>query len=409
MSLFYLGALLLLGVLCARLFRRLGLPSITGYLLVGLGLGPSTLHAVGPETLSALRPLLTFALAVLFFLLGEEFRVKELRAIGARALAVTVIQALVTMALVTTTLLLCHTPLPVALLLGAIAETTDPAATVAVIREQRARGPLSRAMLSVIALNGFVGVTIFSLVLPLAQLAGAGQGSLAWLELLTGPAQMLGGAIALGLLLAVVLRAWSLSPLGRDALKLPTIALILVGSGLCELTGVSMLLAMLTFGAVVVNTVPAKRQVFEVAMAMEGPLLIMFFTLSGAGLHPAELTGLGGLGAVFVVGRVAGKWLGGFVGAHLVGDSPVCCRYLGFGLISQASMAIGLAFVVQERYPALAGAVLPVTLGAVLIFETIGPLLTRLALVRAGEVANARQTASTSASSSARLPVAEPT
>lgn len=385
MTLLYLGLLVLLGFGCAKLLKRLHLPAVTGYLLVGVLLGPSVLHVVGAETLSMLKPLATFCLATIFFLLGEEFKVAELRKLGRQFLCITAVQSLVTFALVTGLLVAFHVSLPIALLMGAIAGTTDPAATLVVIRELRARGELVQTLLSVIALNSLIEMLLFNVLMPIVELVHRGPAGFSWQSAIQGPAWEIGGSGLLGLGLAFGLRGWCLTPHGRDNLKLPTLGLILLGSGACEALHLSVLLVMLVFGAGVANLVPYKVPIFDVAKAMEGPLLVMFFTLSGANLQLAGLIGVGAVGIAYIAGRIGGKLLGASLGASLAGSGPVSRKFLGFGLVSQASMAIGLAFLVQEKFPDMAGPVMPMTLGAVVVFEVAGPLLTRLALVRAGE------------------------
>lgn len=385
MSLLYLGGLILMGFFASRLARRVGLPSVTGYLLVGMLLGPSALHWVGEPALVTLKPVVGFCIATIFFLLGEEFKLKELRHIGGKLVALTVVQSLATCIIVSTALLLVGAPLPLAVLMGAVAGTSDPAATLGVIRDLRAKGDMVRTLLAVVALNGFVEMLLFNTLMPLVDVLRRGPAALSVHALLWGPGYEFGGSVLLGLGLALLLRGWSLMPGARDALKTPTIGLILLGAGLCDFTHLSTLLTMLTFGAVVANVVPAKVQVFDIAKAMEGPLLVMFFTLSGANMHVAQLVAVGGVGLAYIFGRIGGKLSGAWLGASLAGSAPLTRRYLGCGLIPQAGMAIGLAYVVQEKFPDIAGPILPVVLGAVVVFETVGPLLTRIAIIRAGE------------------------
>jgi Kef-type K+ transport system membrane component KefB len=389
MSLLYLGALILLGFLASRLVRRLGLPSVSGYLLVGVLLGPSALHWLGEPALATLKPIVAFGIATIFFLLGEEFKLQELRRMGGKLLAVTVVQSLATCTFATLALVLVGAPLPLAVLLGAVAGTSDPAATLGVIRELRGKGELVRTLLAVVALNGFVEMVLFSALMPVVDVLHRGPSALSAHALLWGPGYELGGSVLLGLALALVLRAWSLVPGSREALKTPTLGLILLGAGLCDFLHLSTLLVMLTFGALVANTVPVKVQVFDIAKAMEGPLLVMFFTLSGANMHIAQLVALGGIGVAYIGGRLTGKLTGAWLGARLAGAAPATRLYLGAGLIPQASMAIGLAYVIQDKFPDIAGPILPVVLGGVVVFEAIGPLLTRIAVIRSGEAAGA--------------------
>lgn len=383
MTLLSLGLLVLIGFLVARLLKGIGLPAVTGYLLAGIAIGPSSMHLVGGEALASLKPLGAFCLALIFFLLGEEFRLAELRKLGRKFLSLTVIQSLVTLAVVAVLARACGAPIEVALLLGAIAGTTDPASTLSVIREMRGKGDLVKTLLAVVALNGLVEIAIFSALMTVVSVMRAG-GTEPWM-LIQGPLVEVGGSVGLGLALGLALRAWSLSRFGREHARIPTLALVMLGAGLAETAHLSVLLSMLTFGAVVANTHPFKLQVFDFGKAMEGPLLLMFFTLSGAALHLSDLASLGWLGIAYVGGRLVGKLLGGTLGAWAAGSSPACVKYLGCGLVPQASMAIGLAATVEARFPELAGAILPVTLGAIVVFEIIGPLLTRLALLRSGE------------------------
>jgi Kef-type K+ transport system membrane component KefB len=378
-----LGLLVLIGFFGSRFLKRIGLPAVTGYLLAGVVVGPSMLHVVGGEAVAALKPLAAFCLATIFFLLGEEFRLTELKKLGKRFLTLTVIQSIVTLAVVTVLARLAGASIEVALLLGAIAGTTDPAATVSVIRELRGKGELVKSLLAVVALNGLVEIVLFSLLLTVVTVIRSGGADP--LTLMQGPALEIGGSLALGLALGFGLRAWSLSRFGRDSLKIPTLGLIMLGAGISEAAHLSVLLSMLTFGAVVANTHPFKIQVFDQGRAMEAPLLVMFFTLSGASLHLGELGALGWLGLAYVGGRLIGKIAGGSLGAWAAGAGPSSVRYMGFGLVPQASMAIGLAAIVESKFPDVAGPLIPITLGAIVIFETIGPLLTRQALLRTGE------------------------
>lgn len=385
MTLLYLGALVLLGLLCARIFRRFGLPAVTGYLVVGALAGPSSMHFVGESALLTLKPVAAFGLATIFFLLGEEFRVHELRRMGGKLLAVTVVQSVGTLVIVTALMLALHLPLPIALIFGAIAGTSDPAAALVVIRELRGRGELVRSMLSVVALNGFVELLLFSLLMPVIEVIHHGSSAHGVGALLRGPAYEFGGSLVLGLGLALVLRGWAMLPGAKGNLKAPTIGLILLGTGLCDALALSPMLAMLTFGAIVANVVPFRVHIFDVAKAMEGPLLVMFFTLAGANLHLLQLATLGAVGLAYAGGRITGKLSGAWLGGILSGSAVQVRRYVGCSLVPQASMAIGLAYVVQEKFPDLAGPVLPVVLGAVVVFEAVGPMLTRWSIVRAGE------------------------
>lgn len=385
MTLLYLGLLVILGFAAAKLCKRVGLPSVTGYMLVGLALGPSVFKVVGPDTLNALKPLSAFCLALIFFLLGEEFKLDELRKLGPRFLMMTVIQSVVTFAVVTGVLLLFKAPLPIALLLGAIAGTTDPAATISVIRELKGKGELVKTLMAIVALNGFVEMCIFSALMPIIEVTHKGAASVSWLMALRDPMIEFGGSVALGIALGVALKLWARTDYGKLHLKLPTLGLILIGTGASEALHLSILLVMLSFGATVINTVCAKVEIFDLAKGMEGPLLLFFFTLSGANLHLNEFAAVGWLGVAYIVARFLGKTLGGSLGAKVAGAGPVCQRYLGFGLIPQASMAIGLAYVVQAKFPDLAGPILPITLGAIVVFEAVGPWLTRHAIIRANE------------------------
>lgn len=383
MILLSLGLLVLIGFVGSRLLKRLGLPAVTGYLFAGVLIGPSMLHLVGSDAVASLKPLAAFCLASIFFMLGEEFKLTELRKLGKRFLTLTVIQSVVTMAVVTVFARLVGASIEVALLLGAIAGTTDPAATVSVIRELRGKGDLVKSLLAVVALNGLVEIMLFSLLMTVVTIMRSGGADP--ITLIQGPALEIGGSLALGLALGFGLRAWSMSRFGKDSLKIPTVGLILLGAGISEAAHLSVLLSMLAFGAVVANTHPFKAQVFELGRAMEAPLLVMFFTLSGATLHLAELGSLGWLGLAYVGGRLIGKVAGGSLGAWAAGASPVSVRYMGYGLVPQASMAIGLAAMIEAKFPDVAGPIIPITLGAIVVFETIGPLMTRRALLRSGE------------------------
>jgi Kef-type K+ transport system membrane component KefB len=286
-------------------------------------------------------------------------------------------------------MLLLGQSLPVSLLLGAIAVETGAASTLMVLRECNSEGPLTETLTSVIGLNNVLALVAFSLVvggIDLHAMFTAGNVTLQGIYRLGFPLiWQFAGSAALGYLVGVLLASWATQV--RESGETITLlaGCILLTVGLANLLGASPLVATLIVGATMSNLSGRSRRLIEELARTDPPLYVIFFVLAGAELDLSLLPTLGILGAVYVASRAAGKLVGARYAARKANFPPSVQRLLGFSILAQAGLAIGLVLVTKERLPALAPTVTTIVLGAVAVFELIGPLSTRLAVSASGE------------------------
>lgn len=379
-----LAVILLSGLFCGRVVKYLRLPNVTGYLLAGLLLGPYVLGFLQEGMLDGLNFISEMALAFIAFSIGGEFKASYFRRVGATPIVIALCEGLGAVVVVTLALYLSGQSLPFSLLLGAIASATAPAATVLVIKQYKAKGPLTSTLLSVVALDDAVALIAFGFSVALAK-SLSGSGSF-MLSSLLAPL----GEVALSLLLGAALGALFLLPLHffkKDSNRLCiTVAFVFLGTALADLLGASALLTNMVMGAALVNLTKSAPDIFRIADSITPPIFTMFFVVSGAELNLSVLPVVGLAGAVYIIMRVAGKWLGASLGAAVMRADPVIKKYLGPTLIPQAGVAIGLTLVAREVVPEHAAAIRAIVLCGTLIYEIIGPMVAKICLAKAGEI-----------------------
>jgi len=373
-----IGALLLVGLLADAIGSRTRLPRVTLLLLIGLAIGPAGLDLLPEEREVWFPTLADIALLMVGFLLGGEFSLSSLRERGKAVLLVSLAVTVGTALAVAAGLLALGIDLPVALLLAAIAPATAPAACMDVIKEMGARGPFAKLLLGVVAVDDVWGLMLFSIALAYA---GAATGAGGEGEVLLHGLWELGGAAALGIALGVPMalvtgRIRSGEPTREEAL-----GMVLLCGGLALWMDVSFLLASVVMGAVVVNLAKHHERPFHEIEDIERPFLVLFFVLSGASLHLDALATIGWLGVAYILLRVVGRLVGGWLGAAAAGLPGIARRWMGPALLPQAGVALGMALVAASRIPEVAS-VLPVIVLSTVIFELVGPVLTRAALRR---------------------------
>lgn len=377
-----LGGVLLVGLLVDAMGRRTHLPGVTLLMLLGLAVGPPGFDLM-PEQVIAWFPLVgTAALSMIGFVMGHEF---TRDAMGVRGRAVLVVSAAVTVAtalVVALGLVAWGVPPGSAVLLGTIATATAPAAVLAVLGELRAHGPLSELLRGVVAVDDVWGLSMFSLALGLAAWWAEGVGVLAAMG---AGLWELGGGLALGVVLGLPMAALTgrLSP--GEPTRLEALGFVLLVGGLGRMLGVSYLLAAVTMGAVVANLATHHERPFDEIEQLDRPFLITFFLLAGASLDLQALSGVGSTVVAYVLLRVVGRLVGAALGLRFAGRTDGGGVGLGLALLPQAGVALGLALLAVDRIPSVGREILPIVVAATVVFELIGPPLTRTAVVRAGE------------------------
>lgn len=377
-----IGALLVVALLADMVGRRTSLPQVTLLLLVGVVAGPVGLNVL-PAAREAWQPVVTdIALVMVGFLVGSDLRWEELRGRGPSILLLAGVAAVMTAAMVSGGIWVLGGSLPLALALGGLSAATDPAATLAVVDEQDADGPLTRTLLGVVAVDDAYTITLFSLLLATAVVVtGSGDVGSILLEAL----REIGGGLLLGVAVGfpAALVTGRLQD-GRPTL-LEALALVFLTAGLGILLGVSFLLAAIVAGALVANLAPHHEHAFREIERIDWPFLASFFVLAGASFTLEDVRTQAGWIAAFVLLRTVGKMLGGVVGARLAGSPREVRRWVGASLLPQAGVTLGLALLSSERFPEIAAVVVPVVVVSTVIFELVGPIAAGAGLKRTGE------------------------
>ena len=371
------------GFLMSRVSKIFSLPNVTGYILAGVAIGPFGLNLI-PESISIHMSFVTdAALALIAFGVGRYLRLETLRNEGKKVILLTLMEAM-SAAVVVTVLMLTvfHLPLSFALLLGAIGSATAPASSLMTIRQYHAKGPFVNTLIQVVALDDAVALMAFSVS---AAIAASTEGTASgWQQMVIPLAQNLGVLLVsyiLGRLLCVALRGRS--PDHRIVL---TCAFIFAIAGGCAMLNVSPLLGCMMLGATYVNVTDDKA-LFKQINRVSPPISMLFFVLSGMRLNIGALQTVGIIGVSYFAIRIIGKYLGSYFGCRMIHSPPEVQKYLGLALIPQAGVSIGLAALATRILPPDSGTLInTIILSSSVLYEMIGPMSAKYALVRSGAI-----------------------
>ena len=401
---------LLAGLIMTRFFKPLKLPSVTAYLIAGVLIGPYCLGALGidglgfanMESVEHLGIISDVALGFIAFSIGNEFRLNELKKTGKQALVIGILQALVATLFVDLALfgIYCLMPgkisIPQILTLGAIATATAPAATLMVVRQYKAKGPLTKLLLPIVALDDAVGLVVFAVSFGIAKTMVSGEMDI--LSIIVNPLVEITCSLILGAIMGWVLTMLEkLFNSNTNRLNLTT-AVVFLTAALSMLKfdlgpvhiHFSSLLTCMMLGTVFCNICPLSEDLMKASDKWTSPLFALFFVISGAELELGVFaeSAIVIIGVVYIIFRSLGKYFGAFGSAKLVKCEPQICKYLGITLLPQAGVALGMCATAAAQLGAAEGNLIRnITLFAVLIYELVGPLLTRQALQAAGEIA----------------------
>ena len=407
-----LSAALIAGLLMSRLAKAIHLPAVTSYLLAGLLLGPFFLGRLGLsnfgigfgtlEQVDSLSLITQVALGFIAFVIGNEFRLSALESMGKQAITVGILQAVMTTALVDAALVILHFIRPdiismaSAITLGAIAAATAPAATLMVVKQYKADGPLTRLLLMVVAIDDAVGLVLFSASFGIAN--ALEQGRVDAISVLVTDAERnvveIVFSLGLGAVAGFALNQLEIYFHSRSKRMSLSVAFVLLTVGLSMVTfdigplhcGFSLLLVCMMTGTVFCNICPTSDELMDRLDRWVSPVNILFFVLSGAELDlnilsdPLVLL----IGVVYIAFRSLGKISGAFVSGRATHCSHNIQKYLGITLLPQAGVALGMAAEAAELSDG--HMVRNVVLFSVLVYELVGPTLTKLALTAAGEI-----------------------
>ncbi len=408
------------GLMMSRVVKPLKLPAVTGYLIAGLLIGPFVLGRLGVEgigftSLSAvevLKPISEVALGFIAFAIGNEFRLTQLKAIGRQATIIAVFQALSATLLVDLALFVLHLlmpdkiTMPVVLTLGAIATATAPAATLMVVNQYKAKGPLVDLLLPIVALDDAVGLVVFAISIGIAK-SLQGGGAISLVSVLVNPMIEVILSVGLGALLGVIytfIEKFFHSRSKRLCVAI-TFVILAVSLSMLEFSipgteleiGFSSLLVCMMLGTLFCNICPSSEELMAKTDRWTAPLFVLFFVISGAEL---DLTVFKDgiivlLGIVYILSRSAGKIGGAAISSRLTKCPPQVQKWLGITLLPQAGVALGMSITVAEQLGQDGTIIRSIVLFSVLIYELVGPLLTKIALTKAGDIHPKEQQPST--------------
>lgn len=345
-----IGGCIFLCLLAGRIVRFLKLPNVTGYLLMGLIVGPYCLNLIPAARVEEMSLIPEVALGFIALSIGAEFKLSYLKKVGKAPIVIAFLEGFGAVVVVDLVLILTGNNVPFSLCLGAIAAATAPAATLMVIKQYKADGPVTRTLLPVVAIDDAVALIAFGLSVAVAKsISNPASGSL--LASMVAPVLEIVEAFCLGALLGILFSLLTKEFRSRNNRLSVTVAMVFVSLGLCDMFGISSLLCTMMMSAVYVNLSDVYEKVFELTDRISAPIFMLFFFLSGADLNITIIQSVGMIGIIYVVFRVVGKVSGAYLGGKICHVEKNVQKYLGLTLVPQAGVAIGLAATAMNVVP----------------------------------------------------------
>lgn len=399
--LFYAGIVIFTGLFFGKLAKRVHLPNVTGYLVGGL-----ILRLVGPligfqtvEMVGDLELISNIALGFIAFSIGNELKASYFKQVGSRPIVIAIFESLFAVVFVFGACIVYYgltkdngglaniENIQFSLILSAIAAATAPAATLLVVRQYRAKGPLTETLLSVVALDDSTALMMFGINVAIANMLNNNSGA-SVLTMILEPIYEIVLSLVIGAAIGVILTLlskWFSNKGNRISLM---VASIFVTFFVADYFGGSSLLACMALGGIFANLFKEYDQASGLMDYITPPIFTMFFVISGAGLDYTVLFTVGAIGFLYVIFRVAGKIFGSWFGSAITHAEPTVRKYLGYALIPQAGVAIGLSLIATEILNEMWGNyVRAIVLSATLIYELTGPIITKITLKKSGEIA----------------------
>ena len=395
------------GLMLSRLAKKLKLPAVTAYLVAGVLIGPFVLGALGVEGLGftshenvkSFGLLSDIALGFIAFAIGNEFRLAQLKKIGKQATVIGILQAVFTTIVVDAVLIGVHFiipdkfPIEAAVVLGAVAAATAPAATLMVVRQYKAKGPVTDVLLPVVALDDAVGLVLFAISFGVAK--AISSGTVDMISVIVEPIAEVVMSLLLGFVMGAIFTFCERFFHSRSKRLAMSVAFVLATVGLSKIEfeigdvhiAFSSLLVCMMLGTVFCNMCDFSENLMDRLDRWTAPLFILFFVISGAELELSIFKDLAVvlIGVVYIASRCVGKYFGARISSQMVKCDPNIIKYLGITLFPQAGVALGMAIKAEELGPV--GLIIAnITLFAVLIYEIVGPALTKMSLLKAGEI-----------------------
>lgn len=396
---------MLAGLMLSRLAKLVSLPAVTAYLVAGIIVGPFVIGRLGIEglgftsleALEGLKLISTAALGFIAFSIGNEFRLSQLKKTGKAAAFIGIFQAvaaalIVDVALIILSIATGTLSVSTAVVLGAIATATAPAATLMVVRQYKAKGEVTDLLLPIVAIDDAVGLVVFAISLGVAR--ALEHGTVDVISIIVNPLIEIVASLILGAVMGAVLTFIERFFHSRSKRMSMAIAFVFLTVALAELDftfgtvelGFSSLLVCMMMGTVFCNLCDYSEELMDRVDGWTSPLFILFFVLSGAELDISVFTNIMVvlIGVTFLIFRALGKWGGAGISAKIMKCSPNVCKYLGITLLPQAGVALGMSLLVGDLSEG--NLIRNIVLFSVLVLELVGPLFTKIALTKAGDI-----------------------
>lgn len=385
--LYYVGLVILAGIIMAKLIEKIKLPHVTGYLLAGVLIGPSILNLVPKEAGASMSIISEVALGFIAYTIGSEIKLEHLKKAGKSLITITLFESLTPIILVSLSMIyIFKQTVPFAITIGAIAAATAPAATIMVIKQYKAKGPVVDTLLPVVAMDDAVAIIGFGIAITIAKSLVKAGGKFSFVHAFLFPIGEILLAIGLGFAVGILLSYLIPKIKGEDQLLSIMVAFIFITIGVSELLNISTLLVCMMFGITVANLSENSVKTLNVIDRITPTIFIAFFTLAGVELELGLLRYAGLLGLGYIVFRTIGKIGGAFIGSRISKSHKNVQKYLGFTLLPQAGVAIGLSMIAQNVMPEMGATIRTIILSSTVIYELVGPLIAKTALTKAGEI-----------------------
>lgn len=386
----YIAIMLAAALAAGKIVKKLKLPNVTGYLVIGLLIGPNCLQILSEELLANMSLVTELALGCIAFSIGAEFKVSFLKKIGKAPIVIGVLEGLGAVVVVDTLMLVMGYDVKFALAMGAIASATAAASTLMIVKQYKAKGPVTSTLLPVVALDDAVALMAFGISMAIANVISS-HGKAPLGKLLLNPVIELLGGLLFGAVLGIIMVYLVKFYTGRGNRLAITLLMICLCVGVSDMVGFSALLACMMLSTVFVNLSRNREKIYEPLDRITPPIYMMFFIISGASLDVTIITSVGVIGVIYVVGRVIGKVLGAAIGAKISKAPKVVSKWLGFTLVPQEGVAIGLATSAAGTLPEYGARIQTIVLCGVVIYELVGPIITKAVLKKAGEISEANK------------------
>ncbi|MGF7060936.1 cation:proton antiporter [Brassicibacter mesophilus] len=382
-----LGIALIAGIILGRLVGKFKVPSVAGYILAGLLIGVSGLKILNTESIEKLSFISDFALGIIAFNIGSELKYSVIKKLGKSIFVIAVCEALGAFTLVSLITFFITKQIAISLILGAVSSATAPAATIMVLKEFNAKGPLTSTLLGVVAIDDAICLMIYSVAASVAKVFVKHE-VITLYKVLFHPIIEITLSVSIGVILGFIL-SYLLYISRNDSESLTLIIGIIVALvGISLKFGLSPLLSTMSLGVALANFSSKSRRAFSIIESFSPPFIAAFFTLAGARLNVLLLPQIGLIGVSYLLFRIVGKIAGAYIGASISKAPDTVRKNIGFGLLSQVGVAVGLAIVVNREFvdTNIGPLIITILLSTTIITEIIGPIATKNAIIKAKEV-----------------------